>query len=224
MSAKKKSPGGTPEKSRKGYGIWLGAIVFISAWTFLLGVLVGRGTAPVHFDTEKLQKELIALREAVLQKDAAELQEGSRSVRFHEALKEDPAPKPAIRKPVPKPMPPPKPPPVPAVKKVEAEKPPGAAPEKKAAPKPPEPAATPPEQLNRPFSVQVAAVKEARQADKMVEDLQRKGYPAYKSIVKIPDKGIWFRVRIGSFESKEKAGEMITRLKKDDLKGIVVTR
>ena len=33
-------------------------IVFISAWMFILGVFVGRGTAPVKFDIKKLSREL----------------------------------------------------------------------------------------------------------------------------------------------------------------------
>ena len=36
---------------------------------FVLGVLVGRGTAPVHFDTQALQEELAALRDAMMKKE-----------------------------------------------------------------------------------------------------------------------------------------------------------
>jgi len=35
---------------------------------FILGVLVGRGTAPVQFDTQALQKELATLRDAMMKK------------------------------------------------------------------------------------------------------------------------------------------------------------
>lgn len=222
MAEPKKTAGVKPGKFFKGYGIWIGAIVLISAWTFLLGILVGRGTAPVHFDTDKLQAELIALRKAVLQKDAAELQKSTERVRFHEALKEASPPKPAVRKPVPESAPEPVPAPAP-----EPETKPAAS----AAAKPERTAApsasrqdTAPAAPKRPLTIQVAALKESRDADRLVEDLQRRGYPAYKSIVKLPEKGVWFRVRIGSFASKTQAGETLERLKTDKLKGIVVSR
>ncbi|MCP3876093.1 MAG: SPOR domain-containing protein [Desulfobacteraceae bacterium] len=32
--------------------------IFIAAWMFLLGIMVGRGTSPVKFDTDKFQKRL----------------------------------------------------------------------------------------------------------------------------------------------------------------------
>ncbi|MDP7077160.1 MAG: hypothetical protein QGI64_02665, partial [Desulfobacterales bacterium] len=37
-------------------------IFFVAAWMFFLGILVGRGTAPVKFNIEKLQKKLAALK------------------------------------------------------------------------------------------------------------------------------------------------------------------
>ncbi len=60
---------------------------------FVLGVLVGRGTAPVHFDMESLQKELAALKEAVQKKEQEWYQNRSDKasarpdLEFHEALK-----------------------------------------------------------------------------------------------------------------------------------------
>ena len=32
--------------------------IFISAWMFFLGIIVGRGNSPVNFDTQKFQKRL----------------------------------------------------------------------------------------------------------------------------------------------------------------------
>ncbi|MCK5836987.1 MAG: hypothetical protein KAH09_06940 [Desulfobacula sp.] len=34
---------------------------FIAGWMFLLGIMVGRGTSPVTFDTQKFQKRLEAI-------------------------------------------------------------------------------------------------------------------------------------------------------------------
>ena len=48
--------------TRKGVGLLVCLIVLISAWTFTLGVLVERDTAPVKFDIKKLEKKLAALK------------------------------------------------------------------------------------------------------------------------------------------------------------------
>ena len=80
---------------RKSTTLWLCIIFFVSAWMFVLGVLVGRGTAPVHFDIESLQKELAALKEAVQKKEQLWYKNRSEAVPdkpdldFYEALKKN---------------------------------------------------------------------------------------------------------------------------------------
>ena len=69
-------------------------ICFSSLWMFILGILVGRGTAPVQFDVEKLEKELIALKEIVLKKEKEQMENYANSagdtsgLEFHEDLKQ----------------------------------------------------------------------------------------------------------------------------------------
>ena len=81
------------QMTRRGAFLGICLIFFISAWMFVLGVLVGRGTAPVHFDIEALQKELIALKESILKQEEekmkadAALAEKKRELDFYEALK-----------------------------------------------------------------------------------------------------------------------------------------
>ncbi len=90
----------TPEKqaiayslTRKGMTTWFCLIFFICAWMFVLGVLVGRGTAPVHFDISALQEELADLRRAVIKKDEKRYtirqasNSGKPDLDFHETLK-----------------------------------------------------------------------------------------------------------------------------------------
>ncbi|MBU4388086.1 MAG: hypothetical protein KKB23_00920, partial [Proteobacteria bacterium] len=78
----------------KGPSIWIFLIIFVSVWMFALGVLVGRDTAPVKFDIEKLQKELVVLKEAVIRREQKLFKVDSDAVRdktdfgFYEALKE----------------------------------------------------------------------------------------------------------------------------------------
>ena len=72
---------------------WLCFLFFASGFMFVLGIFVGRGTAPVQFDIEKLQKELIALKEAVVKREQSRFKIDSDAVKnktdldFYEALK-----------------------------------------------------------------------------------------------------------------------------------------
>ena len=84
----------TESKHRIAWGLYL-LVFFVAAWMFVLGVLVGRGTAPVHFDTRALQKELAALRDAMIRKERQAVEKAVRgeddkaSLEFYEALKTD---------------------------------------------------------------------------------------------------------------------------------------
>jgi hypothetical protein len=74
MGKKVKEEKALPKKrksssSRKGLAIWICLIFFVAAWMFILGIFVGRGTAPLQFDIKKLQNELAALKEDVVKKE-----------------------------------------------------------------------------------------------------------------------------------------------------------
>ena len=55
--------------TNKGRTLWISLFIFGCGWMFVLGILIGRGIAPVQFDIEKLQKELASLKEAVIKKE-----------------------------------------------------------------------------------------------------------------------------------------------------------
>jgi cell division septation protein DedD len=95
------------------------------------------------------------------------------------------------------------------------------------APEPDEPAvvqqaATPARAKQGKMSIQVASFKDPKAAQKRVEELQRKGYAAYRSPGIVPGRGVWHRVRIGYFNKRDEANATISKLKKDKLNGIVV--
>ncbi len=219
---KKKKP--SPSPNRKGLVLWICLLFFVSGWMFILGILVGRGTAPVQFDIEKLQKELAALKETVIKKELrrynidSNADQNKTKMEFYETLKENTS-----------------------EDKLKAEKS-----EKKRPPAPekvvPKPKQTTPSKKTvvvkkdttadlikipedqKTFTIQVASLKDASTADKMVETLKKKGYPAYRSIGKIPGRGIWYRVRVGFYKNKVDAADTFNRLKKDKIDGIVVRR
>jgi cell division protein FtsN len=240
--------------SRRKIAGWFLIIFFLCAWMFILGILVGRGTAPVKFDIAALEKKLEAPKaddggdqrkapapnKPVTVKDKTKLE-------FYEALKENKVDPdiPALQKPeaakgkIEKPA-----------EKTVAQKPkketaPESASPKSASqiagPQNPEPAAS--SQIKKPtkekekaaavartnakgpvYTIQAASVRDPKDADRLVQKLKKRGYPAYRVIGKVAGKGIWFRVRIGEYQGKSEALSMMNKLKKDGMKPILVMK
>ncbi len=201
---------------------------------FVLGVLVGRGTAPVKFDMAALDKKLagpqkadsVGQQNATAPNDSATVKDKTK-LDFYEALKENkedtkvtalPKPKVAERKmekPAEKAPAPVKTP----QKSKPAESLPSQAPAKEKV------AAVAKTKTSGPtYTIQAASVRKAEDADRMVAKLKKRGYPAYRTIGKVPGKGIWYRIRVGEYKSKTEARRMLDKLKKDGLKPILVLR
>ncbi|MBW1954179.1 MAG: SPOR domain-containing protein [Deltaproteobacteria bacterium] len=223
------SPGRRNKSSRP---FWIAGIIFVSGWMFFLGVLVGRGTAPIRYDIQAIQKELADAKAALFESEIkrfkipTESPETPLELSFYDALKES-AQQPPIR---------PKAPAAPKVRiSQKPETPSGRvqptpssarAPERtERAPKPPDPAmhGGTGEPENR-LTLQVAAFPSPGDAGKLVEDLRKRGYPAYSEAVMISGKGVWYRVRIGSFTTREGAAVMLEELKKERFEPIIVNR
>ncbi|MCK4620040.1 MAG: SPOR domain-containing protein [Desulfobacterales bacterium] len=202
--------------------IWIFLIIFVSAWMFVLGVLVGRDTAPVKFDIEKLQKELVALKETVIKKEQKLFKIDSDGVRnktdfgFYEALKETKKDKNngagISKKQQTKHLSENKT--VTVKKRVFSDK-------SKIINKDKQKNLT---KTDKKLTIQVASFKDSKDADEMVAKLKKKGYPAYRTSSNIPEKGIWHRVRIGFFKDKAEAGSTLNKLKKEKYGPILVNR
>ncbi|MCD4805804.1 MAG: SPOR domain-containing protein [Desulfobacterales bacterium] len=202
--------------------VWIFLIIFVSAWMFVLGVLVGRDTVPVKFDIEKLQKELVALKEAVIKKEQKRFKIDSDGVRnktdfgFYEALKETKKDKnngagiskEQETKHLSKDET------VKVKKRVISGK-------SKIINKDKQKNLT---ETDKKLTIQVASLKDSKDADEMVARLKKKGYPAYRISSNIPEKGIWHRVRIGYFKDKAEAGSTLNKLKKEKYGPILVNR
>ena len=227
-------------------------IFFISAWMFVLGVLVGRGTAPVKFDIKKLSREIETLREADLEKQKAPVEvvtdeeKTKTTLGFYEELKKsEPAPVPPVKprrsisspqeKSLKKNTTTAKT--SPHVKKESVSKPPSKIKKKQAKPPEEKPksktttavvssvkTAAVPSTKSKAVTIQVASLKELSDANALVKKLKDKGYPAYKTIAVVPDKGIWFRIRVGNYSSREATNSMVGRLKKDGFRPMIVKR
>jgi cell division septation protein DedD len=57
------------------------------------------------------------------------------------------------------------------------------------------------------FQLQVASFKDQVDADRLVEDLRRRGHRAYRLAANVPERGLWHRVRIGPFKTKFEANK-----------------
>ena len=226
--------------SRRAVIGWGCFLIFVCAWMFFIGVLVGRGTAPIEFDIAAIQKKLGASTEDLKKKEQLRTQgkpgiaKDKTKLDFYEALTENRQDTPISKK---KPS-------ASIGKKIKSapEKKPlenkkgktGQRASKKAdTPKPAsaKPSRTTPiasKSKTRPaiktYTIQAASVKDARDADRLVAALKKKGFQAYRAIGKVPGKGIWYRVRIGEYTSRTSARHTLNRLKKIGLKPLVVEK
>jgi cell division septation protein DedD len=55
------------------------------------------------------------------------------------------------------------------------------------------------------YEIQVASFPDAATADAFVEELRKRGHRAYRQAAYVPERGLWHRVRIGSFKTKYEA-------------------
>jgi cell division septation protein DedD len=200
----------TVSSKKRGFPFW--AVFCISAWMFFIGVLVGRGNSPVTFDINALEKQIAELKKSALipmEVEASGADPTFHSItsefEFYEELKKAD-----------------KNPPVPVIES--RSKTVVRAGQLKDAPttessssfSTPAATSTPPtistpdsdkntEKNNKYYSIQVASLKNLEDADKQVEILKNKGYPAYRISAQIRDTGTWHRVRIGPFKNQSEA-------------------
>lgn len=66
------------------------------------------------------------------------------------------------------------------------------------------------------FLVQVASFPKQEDADRFVEDLRRRGHPAFRQAANVPGRGLWHRVRIGSFKTKYAATLYQRKIEKEE--------
>lgn len=69
---------------------------------------------------------------------------------------------------------------------------------------------------NARYSVQVGSYPTMQEATKKVEEWKSKGYPAYMMVADIPERGRWFRVRMGGFENRNDAERYLRDVKSRD--------
>jgi cell division septation protein DedD len=229
--AKKKSTPGI-QISRKGLVIWIVLVVFIAAWMFVLGIIVGRGQAPVNIEIDKLEKELAELKakrlnqqKALMAGKAASQGIDTNRLGFYEELKSSKKTEPFKSLPPAKVAPRPSPV-MPAAPKPAASSKPRPAAKPKAPPKPiPKKRSKPKKSVQKArFTIQVAASHDTKKAEELVNKLRKKGFQAYQMRSEVAGKGIWYRVRVGAFENRGEANKVLAKLKANQYDGMIVGR
>jgi len=126
--------------------------------------------------------------------------------------------------PTPTPTPTPATPPKPAPAAASAAKPPAAAPAPKATPKPTPTPASKGAPTARPgaFTVQVGATQDRAEADRIAARFAGRGAKVF--VADVPGKGRWYRVRVGSFDTREAADRYLKDMERaSGAKGFVTS-
>jgi SPOR domain len=195
---------------------WAVAGFLISLWMFVLGLLVGRGTAPVKFDIHKLQKELAGLKKATIDKTtqrykiAFEELDKKAGLGFHEALTDSTLNLQA--------------PPPPAVAENQAQGPGSSDSETKIRRKVRDDIFKKKKPSLPGTVIQVVATKDENHADKLVAKLKTLGYHAYRTTGTIPGKGTWYRVRVDGFKTPNEAKAAMNQLKSERFSPIFIRK
>jgi len=231
-----------PDSRKRAYG-GLVRLLLACTWTFFIGVLVGRGTTPLHFDMAQLARKLDGLKDAATSRQVEALEsdttvvEGKAERDVYETLKRADARltiDPELARRVAAPAndetgsPPPEIAPDTETRVVRRQN--GLKPKKRkqptttaAAPRNDRPAPAPREDGGA-LTLQVAALQDLQVAREMTERLRRQGLEAYLVSTTLPGKGLWHRVRVGRFRDREAAEGLLRRLEAQGMQPMVVPR
>jgi DedD protein len=211
-----------------GFGQWLvlgGAVVVILGLTFALGLLVGRQLArsslvaapPSASEAARKASASAPRRGGIAAETMADRPpEPTEKLTFYQTLTEPlngggPAKPVTVKVSAPSPSPAAAPVPTPAPAAPPVSLPP--APGKAVVPAPPaaNPAASP--AAASPWTVQVGAFKNRRQAEDTRQQLAAAGLEAYVASVPAQDGQARFRVRVGTYRSREEAAAVAERIR-----------
>lgn len=194
---------------------WVVMLFVTSACMFILGVMVGRNTVPVHFDMNTLDEKLSQLQSSVLFEPEKENSGGqilpeNISFEFYERLREKveideyAMGRPRVLAPkYPKTD----------FEQVRVQPPRGRGPAEPVTvqTRGPETVKEPGQKL---YAVQVASLRDAQKAETVKNKYRSKGYPAFTQTAVVEGKGLWSRVRIGPYTDRSQAEKDLVRLQK----------
>ena len=197
--------------------------IFIAGWMFLLGIMVGRGTSPVKFDTQKFQNRLETIaKEFGEKKDTQKKMD----LKFYNVL-DRPVPEESVT---------PKKKPLEIIPKKEKEtiivldtillktsKKKQTFKQATGKTKTDMGADHTLEAKEGIYTIQIAAFKDFKDAVSQMTSLEKKGFPSYR--VKVQKEGVtWYRIRTGSFTSYDEAKKFKEKLNKAKINSMIIKR
>lgn len=181
--------------TRKELLLWFSLLLLAVVWVFALGVIVGRGHAPVKFNVGQIENELLTLKQEALKKRPKEDQkdreaaEDKRYLDFYHALTE----------------------------KKERARDNGASHQDKKRSGDTNKKDSPTKLL----TLQLASLTDRAEAQRMVDSLKKKGYSAYIMSSQVSGKVVHYRVRVGHFKTKNDAAAAAKGLRQAKLEPII---
>ena len=203
--------------------------IFIAGWMFVLGIMVGRGSSPVEFDTRKFQKRL----ETIAGEFGEKKSDGKIDLKFYDVL-DRPVPEETGTAQTPSQEIMPKKETAAAAetmplktsrkkltfKQSATDTPAAAKPTAKPTAKPAREKIKVPQGI---YTIQVAAYKEFKDAVSEMARLEKKGFPSYR-VKGVKDGQTWYRVRTGSFATYAHARKMLEKLKHAKINAMIIKR
>lgn len=72
------------------------------------------------------------------------------------------------------------------------------------------------ENLEKEYTIQIKAVQSKTEAEQISTDLNSKGYSSYIIKSDLPEKGLWYRIRIGKFKNRSQAKKIAEEFKRKE--------
>jgi cell division septation protein DedD len=72
------------------------------------------------------------------------------------------------------------------------------------------------------FTIQVASVREQAAAERIIKKLKQAGHPAYQTVSPSSSNGIWYRVRVGAYDTRKAAETALGGFKGSGYQPIVI--
>lgn len=72
------------------------------------------------------------------------------------------------------------------------------------------------------FTIQVGSYQSSQEATQTMNQWKKKGYQAFLATGNVPGKGVWYRVRIGGFATRDEASKYLEKLKQKEKASAIV--
>lgn len=76
----------------------------------------------------------------------------------------------------------------------------------------------------RPFAIQVGSFRDKSRAESVAVKLREQDYPAHIATKDLGQRGVWYRVWVGKFETKEEAAQILEKIRQNYKDSFIISR